>query len=157
MLALGTGIGSAILDDGHLIRNTELGPTPFRESDIEQYAAPSVMRRRAIDESEWTKRFCEVIALLELMLRTDLIVVSGGITARWWDIADFVECRVPLVPSHFQDDDAGIIGARIVARSCGLARPQQPLRPTISERVSAGRSHLRSRLIGQRRADPAPT
>lgn len=83
MLTLGTGVGSAILHDGHLIRNTELGLTPFRESNIEQYAAPSVMRREGFDEREWTKRFSEVIALFELLLRPDLIIVSGGITARW--------------------------------------------------------------------------
>ena len=115
MLTLGTGVGSAILHDGHLIPNTELGLTPFRESDIEQYAAPSVMRREGFDESEWTKRFSEVIALFEQLLRPDLIIVSGGITARWSDIANSFESRVPLVPAHFQDD-AGIIGASIVAR-----------------------------------------
>jgi polyphosphate glucokinase len=120
MLTLGTGIGSAILHDGHLIPNTELGLTPFRESDIEQYAAPSVMRREGIDENEWTKRFSEAIALFEQLLRPDLIIVSGGITARRSDISNFVECRVPLVPAHFQDD-AGIIGASIFARSGGLA------------------------------------
>jgi len=132
MLTLGTGIGSAILHDGHLIPNTELGLTPFRESDIEQYAAPSVMRRGGIGESEWTKRFSEVITLFERLLRPDLIIVSGGITARWSDIANFVKCRVPLVPAHFQDD-AGIIGASIFARSGGLTKPQLPQRLTISE------------------------
>ena len=81
------------------------------------------MRRGGIDEGEWTKRFSEVIALCELLLRPDLIIVSGGITARWSEMADFVESRVQLVPAHFQDD-AGIIGASIVARSSGPGKPQ---------------------------------
>ena len=78
---LGTGIGSAILHDGRLITNTDLGVTPFRGADIEQYAAPSVMARDGIDEREWANRLNEVVGVFELMLRPDVIVVTGGITA----------------------------------------------------------------------------
>lgn len=120
LLTLGTGIGSAILNCGRLIPNTELGMTPFRGSDIEQYAAPSVMTRDRIDEREWSERLNEVMALVDRLLHPDLIIVSGGITARWSDLADLVECGVPLVPAHFRGD-AGIIGASIAARSRGLA------------------------------------
>lgn len=66
LLTLGTGIGSAILNHGYLIPNIELGMTPFRGSDIEQYAAPSVMTRDGIDEREWAERFNEVLSLRAL-------------------------------------------------------------------------------------------
>lgn len=119
LLTLGTGIGSALLLDRHLIPNTELGMTPFRGGDnIEHYAAPSVMTRDGIAEREWAERFNEVIALLELLLHPDLIIVSGSITARWSDLAHFVEAQVPVVPAQFRGD-AGIIGASIAARPGG--------------------------------------
>jgi polyphosphate glucokinase len=125
LLTLGTGIGSAILHDGHLIPNTELGLTPFRDSDIERYAAPSVMRRDGINEREWAERFSEVVALLELLLHPDLMIVSGGITTQWSELTEHVVSQVPLVPARFQND-AGIIGASIAARSGGLTEAPSP-------------------------------
>jgi polyphosphate glucokinase len=125
LLTLGTGIGSALLHDGHLIPNTELGLTPFRGWDTtEHYAAPSAMKRDGISEPEWARRFNEVIDLFQLLLHPDLIIVSGSITARWSDLAHLIEPAAHVVPAEFRGD-AGIIGASMAARRQGIGMSPQ--------------------------------
>jgi polyphosphate glucokinase len=107
-----------------LIPNTELGLTPFRGGDtIEHYAAPSGMKRDGISESEWARRFNEVVALLQLLLHPDLIIVSGSITDRWPDLAHFIEPAAHVVSARFRGD-AGIIGASMAANHGPATSPE---------------------------------
>lgn len=114
LLALGTGIGSALFVDGHLVPNTELGLVPIHSVDVETYAAPSVVERDGLEPEGWATRFTEVLAMIEDLVFSDLIVVSGGITAEWERYGPQIQSRAPLLTGHFRDD-AGLVGAAITA------------------------------------------
>ena len=81
VITLGTGIGSALFADGTLVQNSELGYLPLHHADAEDWAAESV---REHDELSWKKYAHRLQALLELVqrvLRPDLIIIGGGVSA----------------------------------------------------------------------------
>ena len=55
MLTLGTGIGSAIFVDGHLLPNTEFGHLPIRGVDAEDRASDRIRKEEDLSWKKWSK------------------------------------------------------------------------------------------------------
>ena len=55
-LTFGTGIGSALFVDGHLVPNTELGHLEFRGESFERWAAASAKKREELSWKKWAAR-----------------------------------------------------------------------------------------------------
>ncbi len=114
LLTFGTGIGSAVLVDGTLVPNTELGHLELDGHDAETRAAASVRDEARMSYRKWSKRVEAYLAHVEKLFTPDLFVVGGGVSkdaAKW---VPLLELRTPIRPAELLND-AGIVGAAIAA------------------------------------------
>jgi polyphosphate glucokinase len=111
---LGTGIGSAILYDGVLVPNSELGHLEIDGVDAETIAASSAKTREDLSYEEWAKRLQVYYRRLEDLLWPDLIVVGGGVSKDSDEFLPLLDLRTPIIPAVLKNK-AGIIGAAVLA------------------------------------------
>jgi polyphosphate glucokinase len=114
LLTIGTGIGSAIFTDGHLVLNTELGHFRWRNNDAEKRISGTARERRHISWRKWATEFSEFLAEIEVWLNPDLIILSGGVSKEMPRYAAYLKTRALVVPAHFLNS-AGIVGAAMYA------------------------------------------
>ena len=118
LTTLGTGIGSALLLDGQLIPNSELGHLEIDGYDAEKRAAQSAKKREELSYPEWAERLQRYYSHVEGLLWPDLFVVGGGISKSAEKFLPLLELRTPIVPAKLRNG-AGIVGAAWLAREHG--------------------------------------
>lgn len=128
VLTLGTGIGSALLLDGALLPNTELGHLELDGHDAEKRAAADVRTRHELTWEQWAQRLEHYLRHVHMLLWPDLVVIGGGVSKRAEKWLPLLDVPMRVVPAELQND-AGIIGAALLA-----ADPAQP--STASDAVS---------------------
>lgn len=111
---LGTGIGSAMIHDGVLVPNSELGHLEIDGHDAEERAANSAREREDLSWEEWAERLTRYYRTLERLFSPDLIVVGGGISKRSADFLPHVDIETEIVPAELRNR-AGIVGAVLEA------------------------------------------
>lgn len=114
MLTFGTGIGSALLMDGQLVPNTELGHLELDGHDAEKRAAASVREEERLSYRRWAKRVNDYMSHVERLFTPDLFVVGGGVSKdadRWVPLLDL---QTPVRPAELLNN-AGIVGAAMAA------------------------------------------
>ena len=114
MLTFGTGIGSALFVDGHLVPNTEFGHIQVDSEDGERRASAAAKDREDLSYPQWAKRVDRYLHVLENGLWPDLIVVGGGVSKKAHKWVPLLTTRTPVVPAQLQND-AGIVGAALAA------------------------------------------
>ena len=107
---LGTGIGSALIHDGRLVPNSELGHLEIDGHDAEDRAASSVKDREGLSWDEWIERLQRYYETIEMLFSPDLIVVGGGVSRDSDKFLPKLRLRAPIVPAELRNR-AGIIGA----------------------------------------------
>lgn len=115
MTTLGTGIGTAIFNNGVLVPNSELGHIEIDGHDAESRAAESVRDKEDLSWEKWAERLQKYYSTLENLLWPDLIVVGGGVSKKHEKFLPLLDLRTKIVPAKLQND-AGIIGAAWTAR-----------------------------------------
>lgn len=110
VITLGTGIGSALLVDGALVPNTELGHLWLRGGDAEKWAAASVRERLELDWDEWASRVDDYLTLVEGLFWPDLFVIGGGVAKKADKFIPKLTCATTVVPAELLNA-AGIVGA----------------------------------------------
>lgn len=111
VLTLGTGIGSAILIDGHLMKNTELGHLEFKGDDAEHYAAARLVDE-GLGQDQWALRLNEYLQYIERVLDPDEIILGGGISKNFEQYSGSLHTRARVTPARFRNR-AGIVGAAL--------------------------------------------
>jgi len=111
---LGTGIGSALIVDGKLVPNTELGHLEVDGHDAESRAADSAREREGLSWKAWAARLSRYFQQVENLFWPDLIVVGGGVSKQADKWLPLVETRTTLVPAALRNS-AGIVGAAALA------------------------------------------
>ena len=114
LTTLGTGIGTAIFNEGVLVPNSELGHLEIDGYDAETRAASSVKTREGLSYPEWAERLQVYYRRLEDLLWPDLIVVGGGVSKDADEFLPLLDLRTPIVPAELKNK-AGIIGAAVLA------------------------------------------
>jgi polyphosphate glucokinase len=114
MLTFGTGIGSALLLDGVLVPNTELGHLEIGGHDAESRAAASVREKKKMSYSAWAERVDKYMGRVEALFTPDLFVVGGGVSKDADKWVPHLHLRAPVKPAQLLND-AGIVGAAIAA------------------------------------------
>lgn len=114
LTTLGTGIGTALLIDGRLVPNSELGHLVLDGHDAETRAAQSAQEREDLTMAQWAERLQAYYSHLENLLWPDLFVVGGGISKRADDFLPLLDIRTPIIPAKLRNK-AGIIGAAHLA------------------------------------------
>ncbi|MDN5796382.1 MAG: ROK family protein [Intrasporangium sp.] len=110
LTTLGTGIGSALIYDGVLVPNSELGHLEIDGYDAEKRAASSAKDREDLSWDEYVDRLQRYYSRLELLFSPDLIVVGGGISKDADQFLPRLKLHAPIVPAQLRNQ-AGIIGA----------------------------------------------
>jgi polyphosphate glucokinase len=119
---LGTGIGSAVLLDGKLLPNTELGHLEIDGHDAETRAADSVREKEDLSWEKWAHRLQTYFSTVEKLFVPDLFVVGGGVSKKSAKFLPLLDLKTKIVPAELLND-AGIIGAAILATEDGKAHP----------------------------------
>jgi polyphosphate glucokinase len=114
LTTLGTGIGSALIYDGVLVPNSELGHLELDGHDAESRAAYSAMERESLSWEKWAKRLQRYYAHLEFIFSPDLFVVGGGVSKHHEHFLPLLKLRAPIVPAVHRNN-AGILGAAALA------------------------------------------
>ena len=115
LITIGTGLGSAVFTDGHLLRNTEFGHILMKKGMIaEHYASSSVQEREDLSWKKWGKRFNEYLQMIELYLQPNLILLGGGSSKYFEEYKHKFTIKTPIIPAKTLNN-AGIIGAAIYA------------------------------------------
>lgn len=113
-LTVGTGIGSAFFLNGQLMPNTELGHLKIRGKDAEHRASDAARQSLDLSWKEWGKSFTEVLKTYEFLFNPDLIVLGGGISAKYDKFEEFLKIKTKIIPAKLENL-AGIIGATMAA------------------------------------------
>ena len=114
VLTLGTGAGTALFRDGALMPHLELAHHPVHGAmTYDQYIGAAALR--AVGVRHWNRRVRRVLALIDVLLLPDAIIIGGGNNAR---LVGELPPKVRLV-----SNDAGITGG-VAAWSLSLERFQ---------------------------------
>lgn len=111
---LGTGIGTAIIHDGVLLPNTELGHVEIDGSDAEKRASAGVKAAKKLSFKRWAKRLEAYYRVIERLFWPDLFVVGGGVSKSSAKFLPLIKLNTPIVPATLLNQ-AGIVGAAVVA------------------------------------------
>ncbi|MCL2787796.1 MAG: ROK family protein [Micrococcales bacterium] len=111
---LGTGIGSALINNGFLIPNTELGHLEIDGLDAEVRASGAARDREGLSFREWAPRLQRYFEVVDFLLHPDLIVVGGGVSRKHEKFLPLLQLRPPIIPAALRNT-AGIVGAAALA------------------------------------------
>lgn len=115
MLTFGTGIGSALFIDGHLVPNTELGHLEIRGKDAEARASARVRQEKDLSWPKWAERVDEYLQRVEFLFSPDLFIIGGGVSKSYERFLPLLNTRARIVPAQLLND-AGIVGAAVAAK-----------------------------------------
>src|SRR6478752_1792438 len=115
---LGTGIGSAVINDGVLVPNTELGHLEIDGHDAETRAANSVREREELSWEHWAKRLTKYYRTLERLFSPDLFLVGGGVSKDSDEFLPLLDISTEIIPAQLRNK-AGVVGAALYASEGG--------------------------------------
>ena len=110
----GTGIGSAIIVNGTLLTNTELGHLEIDGHDAEKMASSGQKTAQGLGWEEWAARLQRYYSHVEFLLNPDLFVVGGGGSENHDKFMPLLSLKTPMIPAKLLNT-AGIVGAAYYA------------------------------------------
>lgn len=114
LLTLGTGIGSAFIQDGVLFPNTELGHLLVDGKEAEKIASSAVKEKKELSYTQWATRVSKVLIEYERLFWPSLFVMGGGISRKAEKWIPKLTCETPVLPAVLRNT-AGIVGASMAA------------------------------------------
>jgi polyphosphate glucokinase len=119
MVTLGTGIGTAIIFDGRLVPNSELGHIEIEGKEGEDIAADSARQEEKMSWKKYAKHLNRYLSRLEALFWPDLFILGGGISKEHDKFVPRLEVEAPVVPAQLLNE-AGIVGAALMAAETRL-------------------------------------
>ncbi|HET7736061.1 MAG TPA: ROK family protein [Nocardioidaceae bacterium] len=110
---LGTGIGTALVHDGVLVPNNELGHIEIGGRVAETFASNSAREREELSYPDWAERLTTYYRVLERLISPDLFVVGGGVSKSSDQFLHLIDIETEIVPAAL-GNNAGIIGAALL-------------------------------------------
>ncbi|WP_419933227.1 ROK family protein [Candidatus Poriferisodalis sp.] len=110
VLTFGTGIGSALLHNGALISDTELGGIEHDAGRFEDIASGRAISDHNLTPDQWAARAQPFFDRLEALLNPSRWVLGGGLTENFHQYAFRLALSKPVSPAHL-GIHAGIVGA----------------------------------------------
>jgi polyphosphate glucokinase len=112
LATLGTGIGTAVFVDGHLLSNSELGHIEIRGKDAERRASDAVRQRKELSWEEWGTRLNEYFQTIERLIWPDVVIIGGGASKEFDKFSPYIKMNCQVIPAQLLNL-AGIIGAAL--------------------------------------------
>lgn len=110
LLTFGTGIGSAVINNGVLLPNTEFGHLEVGGKEAEHRAASSVKEKNDWSYKRWAPEVTMVLEAVENAIWPDLFIAGGGISRKADKWIPLLTNRTPVVAAALLNT-AGIVGA----------------------------------------------
>ena len=114
VLTFGSGIGSALFENGRLVPNTELGHIEFHGMPAEHYAAARLVEHEGMSRRQWSARVGDYLSHLMMIFSPSLIVLGGGISKHFDSFGGAFDFDIPVVAAQLANN-AGIVGAALAA------------------------------------------
>lgn len=115
LLTFGTGIGSALFTGGRLVPNTELGHLELHGHDAEKHASTKVKEDEGLSWQHWAHRVQKYLAHVEMLFSPELFIIGGGVSRKAEKFLPLIKgIKAEVVPAELQNN-AGIVGAAMVA------------------------------------------
>jgi len=114
LVTIGTGLGSAVFVNGHLVPNTELGHIEIGGRDAELLASDAVRKEHKLSWKLWAAHLDHYLLRLEALLWPDLIILGGGVSKKHEKFIPRLTVQAEVVPAA-TFNEAGIIGAALTA------------------------------------------
>ena len=112
IVTLGTGIGTALFTNGHLVPNMELGHIEINGRDAETWASGIVREKKQLSWKKWARRVNTYLTYMENYLWPDLIIVGGGVSKKHHKFLPLLTMETRVVSAHMRNE-AGIVGAAL--------------------------------------------
>jgi polyphosphate glucokinase len=116
IITIGTGLGTALFTDGHLLPNTELGHIEIEGQDAERIASDATRKRENLSWKKWAKRLDIYLGKLEALFSPDLMILGGGVSKEAENFIPLLHLNAEVVPAQLRNE-AGIIGVAEAASS----------------------------------------
>jgi len=114
-VTIGTGLGTALFSDGHLLPNTELGHLHLDNGqEAERYASEAVRIVKNLKWKEWGARLNDYLGTMETLFWPDLIILGGGVSRKLDKFSPQIHTAAPVCAASFLNQ-AGIVGAALFA------------------------------------------
>ena len=113
LTTLGTGIGSAMLYNGVLVPNSELGHLEIDGHVAEKRAAASIKTNEGLSWEEYADRLTTYYRTVEMLFSPDLFVVGGGVSKDAGEFLHLIDIDTEIIPATLRNR-AGIIGAAVI-------------------------------------------
>lgn len=118
LVTIGTGLGTALFSDGHLVPNLELGHLEIRGKDAERRASDAARKRRHLSWNQWAEAFDEYLETLERLFWPDLFILGGGASKKGDRFLHRLTVQAEVVTAQLLNE-AGIVGAALAPESVG--------------------------------------
>jgi len=106
LLTFGTGIGSALLLDGQLVPNTELGHLELDGHDAEKKASSAAKDNEGLSWKQWSKRVQRYLRHVEKLFTPDLFVLGGGVSKNAEKWVPLLDVRTPVKPAPISQNSS---------------------------------------------------
>ena len=126
MLTLGTGIGTAIFFNGHLLPNTEFGHLQMDGEDAEYHASDAARQREDLSWKKYARRLDRYLTAMEKLFWPDLFIIGGGISKVHEKFLPLLTVQAKVVPAQLQNE-AGIVGAALFTQGSVIKKEEQEL------------------------------
>jgi polyphosphate glucokinase len=115
IVTIGTGLGTALFTDGHLVPNLELGHIEINCLEAERRASDMVRKAEKLSWKVWAGRLDEYLHRLEALIWPDLFILGGGVIKSYEKFIPWLTVEADVLPAGLLND-AGMIGAALAAR-----------------------------------------
>jgi polyphosphate glucokinase len=114
LITIGSGLGSALFTDGHLVRNSEFGHLHLHGWVAEHYVSNTARKKYDMTWEGFGKRFNEYLLHLDRTMCPDLIILGGGISNEFEVFGKYIDPKLNVTTAAMFNQ-AGIIGAAMYA------------------------------------------
>jgi polyphosphate glucokinase len=114
LVTVGTGIGTALMNDGVLVANSELGHLEVNGKIADAWASDAKRTEKHLTWEQWAERLDTYLVQLHAVLWPELIVIGGGVVKNAEKFIDKLNpgCEVRVAELG---NLAGIVGAALAA------------------------------------------
>jgi len=118
LVTIGTGLGTALFTDGHLLPNCEFGHLEIDGVQAEWMSSDAARKRENLSWKKWGHRFNKFLQTMESLIWPDLIILGGGISKKHKEFLPYITVQAEVLPAQMLNE-AGIAGAAIGACKYG--------------------------------------
>jgi polyphosphate glucokinase len=115
LVTIGTGLGTSVFIDGHLLPNTEFGHIEINCEDAELLASDAARKENELSWKKWAQQLDTYLLRLEALIWPDLIILGGGVSKKHEKFIPRLTVQAEVVPAETLNE-AGIIGAALAAK-----------------------------------------